>query len=453
MGEPNEHIAAWEAAGLIDAATAERLRVAAAASDSVPAAPGAVVAPPAAPPDEAPSQAAAMFGPSITIPEVFGYLGTAFLLAGWTTFLFRQPFETEGSSLGAGIGALIAAAALVGLGLILRRGDERRRRSAGVAFLVAVPYVGGGVAALAGAAGLDGPQAGVVGAGAALVVAIGLRGIHPAVLTQVGLLGAITGAAAAILFWFESVRGPSGRFSDDGSFIPGGPDPVILLVATAIWWLACALLIGLIGLLEARAADSGDAAAGRRAAISRFWAGIVAVAGLATAVTRSAYDTTGLDYRRVLEPWMGQLAMVVLSLILLERAFRRDATAYVYAAALGLIVALSDFNFTYLTDSTEIGLVIEGAILLAVGLAADRLRRQVGRRDNLAHPEATITDLERTAAEMEPSSSDAPEAPAAAPSAAAVPTPPAATSLSSSEPKGDDPPTQPPDRPQSGARR
>ena len=67
-----------------------------------------------------------------------------------------------------------------------------------------------------------------------------------------------------------------------------------------------------------------------------------------------------------------------LSLILLERAFRRDATAYVYAAALGLIVALTDFNLTYLSDSTEIGLAIEGAILLGVGLVADRLRRRIG---------------------------------------------------------------------------
>jgi hypothetical protein len=72
------------------------------------------------------------------------------------------------------------------------------------------------------------------------------------------------------------------------------------------------------------------------------------------------------------------LSFVVLSLVLLERAFRRDATAYVYAAALGLIVALTDFNLTYLSDSTEIGLAIEGAILLGVGLVADRLRRRIG---------------------------------------------------------------------------
>jgi hypothetical protein len=53
----------------------------------------------------------------------------------------------------------------------------------------------------------------------------------------------------------------------------------------------------------------------------------------------------------------------------------------VYAAALGLMVALSDFNFTYLSSSTELGLLIEGVILLGAGVAADRLRRRIG------HPE------------------------------------------------------------------
>ena len=151
------------------------------------------------------------------------------------------------------------------------------------------------------------------------------------------------------------------------------------VVGSAAWWLSCAVLIGLIGLIEARAAERGDESAAHRAAISRLWAGIVAVVGLATAVSRSDLVVATGEFERVVQPWVGQLSLVVLSLILLERAFRRDATAYVYAAALGLIVALTDFNVTYLSDSTEIGLAIEGAILLCVGLAADRLRRRIGR--------------------------------------------------------------------------
>ena len=80
-----------------------------------------------------------------------------------------------------------------------------------------------------------------------------------------------------------------------------------------------------------------------------------------------------------MEPWIGDLALLVLSAILVERAFRRDATSFIYAAALGLMIALTDFNLTYLSGSTEVALLIEGLILLAVGVIADRLRRRIGR--------------------------------------------------------------------------
>ena len=100
--------------------------------------------------------------------------------------------------------------------------------------------------------------------------------------------------------------------------------------------------------------------------------------GLASAVTRSAAFADG-EYGRVVEPWIGDLALLVLAAILVERAFRRDATSFIYAAALGLMIALSDFNLTYLSDTTEAALLFEGLILLAVGFAADRLRRRIGR--------------------------------------------------------------------------
>ena len=141
-----------------------------------------------------------------------------------------------------------------------------------------------------------------------------------------------------------------------------------------------ALIVGLIGLREASAADE-DPAAGRRASLTRLWAGLVAVIGLATSVTGSdyLYDPVAGNYGRVIEPWIGDLAILVLAAILVERAFRRDASTFVYAAALGLIIALTDFNFTYLSSSTELGLLIEGVILLGAGVAADRLRRRIGR--------------------------------------------------------------------------
>ena len=76
-------------------------------------------------------------------------------------------------------------------------------------------------------------------------------------------------------------------------------------------------------------------------------------------------------------------AVLVLSAVLVERAFRRDATSFIYAAALGLILALTDLNLSYLSSNTEVALLIEGLILLAVGVAADRLRRRIGRHETL----------------------------------------------------------------------
>ena len=91
---------------------------------------------------------------------------------------------------------------------------------------------------------------------------------------------------------------------------------------------------------------------------------------------------------RVIEPWIADLALLVLAAVLVQRAFRRDASTFVYAAALGLIIALTDFNFTYLSSSTEVGLLIEGVILLGAGVTADRLRRRIGHPQPEPEPEA-----------------------------------------------------------------
>jgi len=71
-----------------------------------------------------------------------------------------------------------------------------------------------------------------------------------------------------------------------------------------------------------------------------------------------------------------------------ERAFRRNSTAFILAAAVGLIIVLTDFNVAYLqasvaqalglAQSTYIGLLIEAGILLTVGFGGDRLRQRLG---------------------------------------------------------------------------
>jgi hypothetical protein len=287
--------------------------------------------------------------------------------------------------------ALFAAGVLGVIGLRLMGGGERASRASGVAFLLVSTYVATAAAAFGNAAGLDWPALGVVGSAVGLATAIALRVLHPAALTQVGVLAWLTGLGLSTLAWLQATLFPDNFSPETGLPTSTGPDPLLLVAATAAWWLATAVVIALIGLREAGIADrNSDPGAGRRAAISRFWAGLVAVLGLWQAISRSAGFANG-EYGRVVEPWIGDLALLALSAILVERAFRRDATSFIYAAALGLLIALTDFNLTYLSGSTEVALLIEGLILLAVGVLADRLRRRIGRDDA---PEVGAPDAE-----------------------------------------------------------
>ena len=77
-----ERIAAWQAAGLIDAATADRLRAAEPPDTPEPA-------PPPARHSSVTAAAGSFFGPTPTIVEMFGYLGALFLIAAWSAFLVR----------------------------------------------------------------------------------------------------------------------------------------------------------------------------------------------------------------------------------------------------------------------------------------------------------------------------------------------------------------------------
>ena len=361
-----ERIAAWQADGLIDAATADRLRAAEAetatslAEDS--------------PRTRTPVGAASSFlGPAPTIVEAFVYLGAGFFVGAWSAFLARIAGESADRSAIMTAGSALAVAVLFGLGLVLRTGDARRRRGAGVAFLTAT--IGAAFAAefLGQVLKLESrPVAAIVDAGAAVALAIVGRRLLPAVTTQLALLGSLTGLAAAVFKLLEPIE----TFPVDccETYVPPIADPIRLVLVPAIGWLIVALGLGLLGLAEAR---SGSEPAGRRAAVTRFWAGLLAVIGVATAVFRQGY--IGQDvYGRVIAPWMAEVVLFVLAAILLERALRRDSAAFMIAAAIGLVTALTDFNFSYLSESRDVGLVIEGVILLGVGFAADRLRRRLG---------------------------------------------------------------------------
>ena len=376
MSDARVHIAAWEAAGVIDVATGDRLR----ALEPLPTASASEVSPPLGQPPSAPvgatPGAAGIFGPAAGLGEAFGYLGTGFLLSAWSAFVVRNAGYGPDPSVRIGLGAATAAVVLAVLGVWLSAGDPRRRRAAGVAFVVSVAYVGSAVAAFTGPAHIDWPMAGVVVSLVAVTAAAISRLILPALLTQFGLLAWLTALAASLLIWVQERVVPGGDF---GSFstAPEPIDPLSLLVGHAVWWLTFALLLGLIALVESRNADR-DVRATRRVALTRFWAGVTGVLGLTEAVSRSHF-TAGFEYRRVLEPAIGDAAIIAFCAVLIERAFRREASSFIYPAALGLTIALTDLNFTYVSTSTEVGLTIEGAILLAAGVAAATLHRRVGR--------------------------------------------------------------------------
>jgi hypothetical protein len=392
MGDTQEHVTAWQAAGLIDAATADRIRAFQPSASTSPATERAV------------SPFNAMFGPSLTIGEVFSYLGAAFVLAASNAFLVRIAGPAPSNDWVLAIGAAIQAVVLLAIGQWMRTGDRRRNRAAGVMFLGATVYAGIAAGLAAGAIGLEWPVSGVVGSMVALAVGVGTRIIHPSLLTQAAVLGAVTSVSATTLAWAQSVFFPEPEFSagttttccpattSTDEFFVSGADPLVLVLAPAAWWLATALIIGLIGLREAARSDE-DEGAPRRAGVTRFWAGIVAVVGFTMAITRGAFTPNG-EYARIIEPWVADLAVLVLALILVQRAFRRDDSAFVYPAALAMIIALTDFNVSYLGGATELGLLVEGLILLAVGFGAQRVRRMVGGRGEPGtSPPAPVQDV------------------------------------------------------------
>jgi hypothetical protein len=364
LGDTETHVAEWQAAGVIDQATAGRIRAFESSARGATATERTV------------SPFNALFGPTLTIGEVFSYLGAFFVLAASDAFLVRLAGPAPSSSWGLVIGTAIQTVVLLAIGLRLRSGDRRRSRAAGLMFLTATVHAGvtGGLAG--DAFGLEWPVSSVVGSIVALVVGVATRIVHPSLLTQAAVLGAITALAATTLSWLQNLFFPDPFIADSEFVVPAGPDPIVEVLVGAAWWLTTALVLGLIGLREA-ARSSEDEGASRRAGVSRFWAGIVAVVGFTSAITGSAPSANG-EYDRVVEPWIADLAILVLALILVQRAFRRDDSAFVYPAALAMIMALTDFNVSYLGGATEVGLLVEGLILLAVGFGAQRIRRMIG---------------------------------------------------------------------------
>lgn len=374
-----ERIRAWEAAGLLDAETAARLRAAEATGGAVPAV-GAV---PASPSEaERPAHpsiaggAASLFGPGLALVEMFGYVGAGFLLAAWSVLMVRLVSEAERAAAAwLTVGSMaVPAAVFFALGVLLHGRSAREGRAAGVAFLLSTVFVTAGVQANLSIVGDFGVWVQSIAVGVGLLVAIAYRWLHPSLLTEFGLLAWATALVGAWLEAAASFLAPDGSF---GIFGFDRNSALALAVLSAIAWSATAVGFGMIGLAEAR---DRSVSAGRRASLARFWAGVVLVSGIAYSVMRSFYDENANESVRVLPPWVSVLLVLGVSAILVERAFRREAGAYVFAAALGLIIALSDLNATYVvpTGGTEVALVVEGLLLIAAAFAAERLSGRVG---------------------------------------------------------------------------
>ena len=386
-------IDAWQQAGLIDPETAARLRADEAAHASGPVL-GRTTDPPMLP-VAAPGTvgahrgvaAADVLGPAPTVVEMFTYLGGGFLLAAWTAFVSRLAGDPGSLAVTAG-GLLVAAVALAVVGLILRTGNDRRRRGAGMAFLGATIYAVGAAAGFLSSLNVSGSAELLILSLIALAVAAAVRSIHAGLLTQFGLLVSVTTLAGALLAWLRDLVAPV-NFTDKGDPIGATPDPILMILVAATTWLLVALAIGLLALHEADARWDSAAAPGapaRRATLTRAWAGFVAVAGLASALSANGLLPNG-DYGRTVTPWVMDGLLLALAAILVQRAFRRRSGAFLLAAGIGLIIALTDFNFSYLSSTPELGLLIEGGLLLAVGFGADRLRRRLpGGRERSSTP-------------------------------------------------------------------
>jgi hypothetical protein len=383
-------IAAWEAAGTIDAATAERLRAAEADQpDEAPAEAAIAAAPPSA--RLVPSAISAFFGPAVSIIEVFAYLGSGFVLVAWHTLtrnLFPPFDEPQGIPFGAiAVEWLGPALILVALAWFLLHRSERERRAAGVAFGVATTHVFAGVIALNGYLTVDFGDLAVIAAAAGSVAALVFRLIGPSVLTQAGLLVSLAALAQVSLSWLDRHVFPvqTGAF---GEPVSGGG--VMRPVLTIAYWVAVAIVFGLIARRErnraAVLAKAGDRAAGpasRRTSVTRFAAGLTVIFG--TTLGAFLYAGNG----RVLPVIAGDLTILVAAGVLLYIAIRFGSSAYLYPAALGIIIALTDLNSTYIAEQTGTGVafLIEGVILIGAGFAADRIRRRLAAPVAVAAPE------------------------------------------------------------------
>ena len=381
-----DRISAWQAAGLIDGVTADRLRIAEASAPSAADAAQADVPGPAEGGEGGgrSSVIGSVFGPSPTASELFAYLGAGFVIAAWHVLLAswrptvypNDGFVPAPDNLRIALEWGVPIVVLGVIGWVLSQSGDRQRRAAGVLFAAATVHVFGAIGQAVQDIGDFRLPTALAAAGAAVAAAL-VRLRLASLVTQATLLVALVTVAGTVLSELEVVV--FGQPSERYGVAPG--DPLVHQLLGAGWWVGWAIVLGALASREARGADLPElsaverAAGRRRADLTRFAAGMTAVAGVASALAFGDRFTPG-----VLAPWVGDLVVLGLSAALLVLA-TRAAPAYLYPAALGVMIALTSLNGMYVAEQTGVGvaLLVEGLILLGAGLSADRLRRRLAR--------------------------------------------------------------------------
>jgi hypothetical protein len=363
MGDPQvlERIAAWQAAGLIESETAERLRAAEAAVESA-----------------APSSRGVGAGVAswfrFSVAELFGYLGIGFLMAAYYWGVSQVVGETWEHGTGWAIGTGLAAAVYLVAGYFVRDRDDAVGRAAGPLLLVGGLQVFVAVTFLFQDIPSASDVAPVVATLVWLATALLARRALAALPTQSGLLAAIVSFAWAVAGWVGPIVFGRPAFEYDASDAYANPLPAIAFIA---WMLGAAGVVGFLGEREARQSAEEPGAA-RRAALTRFWAGMTAVIGTGMGVVGQVPGVYGRD----LEPFAGDAVLILVAGALVALAMRLNATSYLIPAGLGVIIALTDLNASYIADVLGQGpaLLIEGIALLGAGYGTELMRRRLARR-------------------------------------------------------------------------
>lgn len=346
----------WLAEGLIDQETAERLRAAEAGGAHGAGTPSS------------------LSGPSdwlrFSAVEFFAYIGIGFVVAAYYWAVTQQTSE----ELALGIAIALASAVFLIAGWVTRGRVGAIGRAASPALLVGGLQVPFATFLMLEPAELVEVLRLALAAFVWLVVALAATWRLRSLPTQIGWL-----SAAVAFAWFTAAYLGEVLFGSSEGFEPDAQDTMRYLLL-AISMVVVAMFAALVGEREARDA-AGDPGARRRAALTRFWAGMTAVVGLSVTLLVPA----SADLATV-EPIVCQAIVLLAALVLVAVSARTSALSYLLPGGLGVVLALTAFNAEYISD--EIGtagaLLVEGLVLLGAGVGVQVARSRLLMRRTAA---------------------------------------------------------------------